>query len=385
MSGFGLMLGGSLLSGLGGLMGGIGRGRAGRQARDWYNSQTSSGMNRLGMLMYGPDAWINYLGGTYEHQGQLWPAALEGKLADMTKPADMTDEQWAAEQDRLGKLADQWRAMQGFVNAQGGPIIGQLRGLRDTARQGSHYILNQYDQGTNRLLGASGQLASQMSQLFGRNTQQLSGLATGAENMAKQYGQGMLDIADQDFNRSAKSIGDQTMAMLRASGLASSTAGAGALSRALAQNEQERARAKTNIQAATTDRVLGARSQRLGMLGQQFGQQQGIMNQIGGSEVSMLANRLAGRTGLMRQNQQLDLNLAQLPINTMLGVTQGSVMNPWLGQNTSQYYPGNAAMGLSSAFGSIGNAMSGFGGYMYGQDMANQRFQQYLAAMGAGA
>lgn len=374
MSGFGMMAAGGLMSGLGGLLGGIGKGRAGRQARDFYNSQTQEGQNMLGMMMYGADDWINYLGGSNTFQGQMWPEALEGKLSDMQKPDGMSDQEWAAEKQRLQGLKDQWDAAKGMIDRQGGPLIDQLRGLGDRASQGNRWLLDQYNQGTDKIMAQNSGLANQMGQLFGRNTQQLSGIATGAENIAKQYGQGALDIADQDFNRSGKNIADQTMAMLRASGMASTTAGAGALSRAMAQNEQERARAKTGIQMGTTDRVLGARGQRLGVMGQQYGQQQGIMNQIGGQGVNLLANRLAGQAQLERTNQGVNLNMAQLPINTILGVQQGSVMNPWIGQNTAQYYPGNATTGLGNAFGGMGNALAGFGAYQYGQNQYDKRY-----------
>ena len=388
-----MMAGGGLLSGLGSMMGGASQGRAGRQARDYYGARTQEGMNRLGMLYYGPGNFTDYLAGTnVDYGGNFWPKALEGAMASGVKPDGMSDQEW----QRIQSLKGDWDRMNSFVQGQGGPLIDQLRGLGTTAQTGGNSILSGYDQATKALMDQAGGIQSQARQMYQRNTGTLSGLgqqgwgnamalSQGAENMAANYGQGARDVINSDFDKNQRNIADVMMAQLRSSGLASSTAGSGALSRALTQNEAERARANNDLSMGIADRVLAARGQTvgvqqnatnsmLGTLGQQFRQEQAAMPDLAGSQLSLLAQRYGGQTGLQQNNLAQQLQYQMLPIQATMGVEQSSVMNPWLGQNTSSYYPGNT--GAGQAVGGFGNALASFGGYQYGQNNQLRLLQQ---------
>jgi len=69
--------------------------------------------------------------------------------------------------------------------------------------------------------------------------------------------------------------------------------------------------------------------------------------------------------------QDRSLSAAAQPINTRLSALTGAAQNPFLGQSTSQYYPG--VSGGASALQTFGNSISGFGGLAMGAGALGQQ------------
>lgn len=158
---------------------------------------------------------------------------------------------------------------------------------------------------------------------------ELEGLARGNEDIALGFGKGANASIDEQTAHDLKAANAQTLARLNAMGLGGSTLATDSLG---ANNERfsRGARAqKVGVQQATTDRRMSARSARVG---------------VGAS------------------NLERNTRLAQDPLNLEYNALNSSIMNPFLGGNTNQYFSGQsgAASAASGAAGTLG-VLSGYG------------------------
>lgn len=154
-------------------------------------------------------------------------------------------------------------------------------------------------------------------------------LARGQEDIALGFGQGAEASIDEETAHQLKAANSQTRARLNAMGLGTSTLATDA-ENANAERFGRGARAqKVGVRQAATDRRMAARGSRI---------------------------------GVKAANLERNTRLAQDPLNLEYNALQSSIMNPFLGASTQQYFsgqsPGAAAAG--GAAGTLG-VLSGYG------------------------
>lgn len=270
------------------------------------------------------------------------------------KARDFYGRQTQAGANRLGSLV-YGEGFSGSPNID--PIYQQMMGLIPRLGHGQAGILGQFDQATGGLNAAAGQ-ALQRSELAG----------------------GRGDSIARGFNRGAESLIDLEYqnALANATGLAQGANRAGGF-QSTASNQQI-AGVGAPLMRGMLGAKLGARNataqMRLGNLNQAAGRGAQLSN----AQLGRQYQRSGARTGMQQGNLQRDLAQRQMPMNMALGIGQSNIMNPWLNQNTSQYYPG--ASGLGSALGGVGNAAAGFGAQQYGQAQQFQNTQKLLGQAG---
>jgi hypothetical protein len=300
-----MMAGGAGLSTIGGILGASSSNRAGRQSRDFYNDRTQEGSLRYGTALWG------------DRYRKLFPDTAGGYLSP----------------------EDQAKAMDELAAANGGPVVPQLRQLADTVSARQTGNLRYYDDTTQRLDRESG-----------RRRGDVMALARDAEGIARTSGLGSEQVIRDEAARTLREANGASDAAAVRSGFGGSTTRL-----ALRNNNATRvgegvARGLVDNRRATTASVLGARGQSLGLLSRFYDQ-----------DASRGIVRAAGRQDLEEGNLARDIRLRQDPINVTLAGQGSANVNPWLGQNTSQYYPGVSAAGTGLVNG--GNALAMLGAY----------------------
>ena len=353
--GYGLSGLGALGSMAGGFMGAQSQNRAAREARDQYNARTAEGMNRLGMMFFGPDDFMSYLSGTAVDSGtgRMYPASLEGALAGNQKPADMNDQEW----QRLQGLYGDYQRMQGFVNRMGGPILQQLRGFGGQAQGMFDQAMRGYDADTARLSGLAGTMLGQRD----RAAEGVMASAREGVGIAGRYGAGREDQIRRDTAKYQSNLNDQTSALMAAKGFGGTLEANQRAGNARSAQETMND-AITSLRESQTDRMLGAQAALTGTQANMMSGRDAITQAMLGNEYGRAGQRTAYDIG----NLDSQMAYKMMPVQSILGIMQGSVMNPWLGQNTSQYYPGASPIGNALATG--GNAAAGLGSAMLGKE-----------------
>lgn len=224
----------------------------------------------------------------------------------------------------------------GAPTPTGGSLLGRLSGLASWGQGQGNQIAGRYAADTGRL----------------------AALAGGAEDMAGRWGAGREKIIREDAGRQLTDMNDQSRAVLNSTGFGNSTAVTDRLAGNARQVGQQRDRSLQDLSESQIDRQLGARSQRLNVEG----------------------GRASGETGLLMNLLGQNIGLRQAPINVELGAAQSSIANPWLGQNTSSYFPG--ASGAGSALSNLGGGLASYGSFQAGQQNQQQLLQQLLSGMG---
>lgn len=315
-----LLGGGAASSILGGALGANAQGRDARKARDWSDKQTASGMARVGRFYFGPqvDDYIHDSYGLY---------------------------------DKSGGGGD-------FVAGQGGSVASRLRAMIEAVSGRQTGNLGYFDQDSARLAG----LDQQALAGYDRGAGKVLSQAVRGEDMAKQWGQGREQIIRQDASRDLAAADDTSRATLAAAGLSGSTA----MGQALAGNRERvgrnRDRALQDLSEGQIDRQLGAAGRTLNA---------SLSLDTGKNSAQQLAvNRAYGRSGdrmqLENQNLTRDIGLRQGELDQALQVLMSPQFNPWLGADTSRYYPGSSA--AASALQAAGSGASALGSYGLGQN-----------------
>jgi hypothetical protein len=306
MSQIGLALGGigGLLGGVGGILGSLSGNRAGRQARDYAAARATEGMDRtLGLLFGSP------LIGARNYAGN--------------RPMDMTGV----------RLAD----------ATGGSLLSRF----------NRNVANAQNRG-NRLLQSVRQAGARNLADFNAGTADMLDVARGSEQIADSYASGAEALIDEDAARALAAANALSMAALNARGLGGSTEVANQISNNALTTAREATRAKIGVRSERADRLLRARDQRLSLLDSRTGRR------------AALADQNIGREATIRSAvDDRDIQLRDAITRTLLAVMSGQVANPFIGQNTSSYYPGYSPLG--SGLASLGRSVSGIGGYLAGR------------------
>lgn len=303
--------GGMALSAGAGALGSQSSNRAARQSRDWTNSRTSEGMDRLYGLLFGQQG-LNARNG-------LRPAG----------PIDTS----------------------GAAVAPSGGIAGYNDRTLARGQRMYNRGYNLFNRDASNIFGlASG--AEDMAMQSGRG---LDRLGAEAEGFARQYGRGANAQIDAETANALQSANALSQARLNASGLGNSTLVGNALSGNALNAGLQAGRQKVDIQREMTDRLLGARQNRIQTGQLAAGRMLGARQNTIGTQQSLAAARAGLNTGAA----SLFMDQRNRNASTLLSGMMSGVANPWLGQPTSQYYPGMSSAG--SALAIVGTSLGALG------------------------
>lgn len=229
----GLLAGGSLLSGLGGIIGGNSQRRQQETQTQWGRSQVLDQQSRLADALFGP-SWRQY----------------------------RVDSDLAAQEAMAGRPG-------AFAKLKMSPELNrQLTGLN----QGS--LLDRMEQ-LQRQFASQGR--SQMG-AYNAETGRLANQANGLGLMAGMWGQGRDAIIDQDAKRALTSANQAAQARLAASGLGGSTLTTQAMAGNAERINQNVNRAKQDVSEGRIDRQLGAGNTALNLASQRASGRVGLQN-----------------------------------------------------------------------------------------------------------
>ncbi len=178
---------------------------------------------------------------------------------------------------------------------------------------------------------------------YNADTNQLGGLAQGAEGMARSWGAGRAGVINSDMDKALRNANTQSLSSLSSAGFGNSTLGANQIGSNSAQNSQERQRALQDLSEAQIDRQLGARTQRLNVEG----------------------GRDSGRTALEQNITGQNIGLRRAPLDTALQIQMSPIMNPGANGSLGGYTPTQSGWG--NALQSLGAGAASLGGYNLGQ------------------
>jgi hypothetical protein len=355
--------------------------KAGRDAQKLYDNRTGEGMGNMLRMLYGADARSKAQGLMGQDQfGRTFGRPASEAVAAANKGISDIDLILA----KYGKAAhkqpiiDVRGTLRGYKDVPDGydkarakadgvdidALIGQKKQHEAIIKGGDAGQVGLFDPSTdaaagpgmlNRMQELFGQYDTEAKGLqskFGADTQALLGQGDAQLQEARMYGRDRQAQAQQDADRMAKSLNAQTKARMQASGIGGGTTEA----QQMQGNTMNIYDALQRQRAAIGDQSLqlsqGIRGQNLGMQNQRA---------LQGSAMDM---------NLLQRSQEL----RQQPLQTEMQMLTGNIMNPYLGQNTTQYFPGVSASG--AAMSSLGNSFSAAGGMGMGYLMQNRANQQ---------
>ncbi len=323
-----LIGGGSAINAIGGLLGGASANRAGREARDFADRDLLGGQGNMAVQIYGDQAaYIPTL------------RRLLGEAQQRNNP------------QQAYEIAQQ-------ISAGMRPTSNSLLGRMESTGQDIIRLQNDdlagFDAESSRL---EGMMTGAADRQRGEGNR-LNRLAGGAESMATSAGVGRERIIRRDAAKRNKAMDQQTRASLAGSGFANTTAAPAAMAANAQSVAEAQDRALQDAQDSRLASLLMARENRI-RTGQQVA---GANYNADTNVVQTAAQRNQQRTGLRAAQLANEQSLRYLPMQTQLGVEQGSIMNPHQGMNTAQYYPG--ASGGGNALASVGSSLTGAGGLM---------------------
>lgn len=325
------IIGGGALAGTigGGAMSQQNASSAGHQAQDSFNWGTGQGMQRLLNALYGS-------GSVYQDQLSSVTGSPQSGYQIGARPTYGSD-----------------------------GILGKMQGVANQFQQGSQGIMQGYNNDTANLMGD-----------YKAQTQQLDTLGAGAEAMAKQWGAGQANTIKTDAAQSLKNANRMGDAALNQGGFNSPTYRANQYGANAAQNQLATNKSLQDLANQQISQQEGARTNRINTLDGRYGNQ-----------TALQANRDQGSTSLQTGFLGTQSQLNAAPLQTELQAMQSNIMNPYLGTNTSAYFPQSSALG--SALQSAGSAAGGLAGYQYGQSQQGQQnqslLQQLQAMLGGGS
>jgi len=386
-----LTLGIGAFGGLGSVLGGIfgakgasesaqAQTQAARDAQKLYDDRTTEGQLNLYRLLYGAGGRQLFEGAVGKDRYE----AMFGRAA--ANPQERTQlEQELANLNR--QIADGARGTQSGRN----PSLGGGGGMPVPTPAGRQTLINRRDEIKNRLAGvqdsktgtfdpatwdaaAGDGILSQMRGLFGQfdtenkanegtfqnETANLLGMGDANLQSARGYGAARSAEAERDANRMLGQLNSQTRARAMASGVGGGT---GVL----------------NQMAGNTQNVFEALQRQKNQIGDQ---NLALTSGIRQGNQGLAANRFGSLAALRQGNTLQSQSLRQQPLQTEMSLLTSAAMNPYLGQNTTQYFPG--VSGQAAAYGSFGNTLSALGGLGLGygsQTLAGQQGQQQPSSL----
>lgn len=348
---------------------------AAAQSEALYNQQTLLGMARQAMALYGGERGKQFL------QGALPREQFDQLFGRASSTRNLTE----SERARLNTIQARLDAIGG---ARGrGDMFGnggESRGAAERANAEERRRLEAemaeingragIDPGVTAMLdtgayagqqGYLGQMNDLAAQFEGRGNQVMSGynadtrrLLQGSrriEDQASQFGTQERKRINREVDTGMTNANRAALARLAASGLGDSTLVA-------------------NQYGANATNFENTRQDQLGMLGdRQIGLLSGLrQNTLG---LDNQRSTLGSQMRLSLNDQALGLR--QQPLQTEIGVLTGNAFNPYLNQNTSQYFPGaspGAAAGATfgNALGAIGGQAMNYGMMQYGAQQSGR-------------
>lgn len=236
---------------------------------------------------------------------------------------------------KAGKYSlDQFRK----IGGQGG-TIGEMKSLSDAFKSQGEGRLRDFDQMLARIEGMGSQMKA---------------------DAAKNY-QDEISAAERDAARREQSLNRSSLASLAGAGLGGSSLAASQMqgnSRGIAEGLADQTR---NINQART----------------------GFMANLDNTNINRSMQGGLARGDFARGIDTQVFQAQQSPISAKFGLTTGAAFNPFLGQNTTQYFPGVSPSGAMAS--SIGNTLGAAGGTALGyglQGMAQNDMLKRLQQMG---
>lgn len=370
-----LGLGGSLLGGLFGANSAADQARAanaaGAAARSDYQNVTDEGMLRQLAFALGPDEAERVFRGSGISQDRI--DRLFGRPATPATANPGNDARIAEIQRQLGTMRPQvgrgTRDGHGSTNTRRGDLERELATLTRANGTGTPGVTGSMDvAGFNNLgPGYLSQMGDLADQFIGKGQSALTGynldtdrLMRGGDSLLsglEGYGNQERTRITREAARGNRNADNASLAALSAAGLDTSTLRANQVS----NNARRFSEQASDQTGALEDNLIRMRT----------GVKQG--------NLGMLASRLGGRTGLETSLNDQALSLKQAPLSARMSLLTGSTFNPWLGQNTTQYYPG---VSPSAQFGSgLSSMLSGLGGQAAGIGMQGLLTPELLRLM----
>lgn len=259
--------------------------------------------------------------------------------------------------DRLNaRLAELQARRQELLKASGGDP-GRKAAVDEAAMsQVGPGILSRYQQEA----ASADQTGNANLGRYDATTGDLNAQAQGIELGAQRFGQQRVERVKRDSERSLKATNRQATSALLGRGI-----GAGsAMTDALAGNAEQNQRATNDALGDIEDKQIGLRT------GLQTGR------------LGLMSSRAGGRDAMMLGGQDTSRSLRVGALNAEQNALGGNVMNPWLGQSSSQYFPAASPSGAAmSSFGnSMGRAGSALAGYSFDQYMQQRNQDQVVPA-----
>lgn len=360
-------------------------------ARRLYQQRTDEGMVRNVFAAMGRKQGMEYLRNNMPQDSfdamfgssgadiagsQQKMQSLQGRLDQIKKTK--TGKMSKADKDALGAekarlqseyngLRDSLRSGQGSFDANpnrqnsfagdepdNGGYIGEAEGHAATAQQGLAAAMGGYNADTEQLRA---QGLSDLGMIRSDNQKML--------DTASRWGSGREEIIRRDYERGLKEADATSMADMIGSGMGASTL----MTNAKSANRRNMGYMQQDALQTLSDQQL---STRLGV--QQSGAtasaQQRAMN------LQQMAGRVGNRTQMELNNVDRNYNYGSVGTQMRQQLATSNIMNPWLNQNTTQYFPGMSPGG--SALMNMGNTVSAVGPSMMAGMFAGGAGQQQV-------
>jgi len=266
----------------------------------------------------------------------------------------------------LSAIRSQAEKTPGFLNEYDNALIASRKGYEDT--------MNRWDADTKQLQGTDAKTLADYdaaSRIFGRQGAQDVSRAqyqTGdLVGTAKQFGKGREDIIRRDAQRGLNNANAGSTAEMIASGLGASTL----TQNAKAQNARTYGDIQSNALQSLGDSqlsaIMGAKQWGYGNENEinQAGRNRMLSREGGrtalqGQQTDRLAGRMAGGSGIQERNADRNTQLGMQAPMLKYSMFQSPQFNPFLGMDTTRYFPGASPGGAFMS--SVGNSMSAAGG-----------------------
>jgi len=388
MAAIAALIAGGAISAFGSYEQGQAQKNAGQNAQNFAGGQYAQGQNNLGNLLYGNQLWNQMQPGQYGPPQQPQASQFMTKRSSASPDEQPTLDQQAyqAALQQYAQQKQQYDQTYGQSEQQrqasvsqgtGGSILQQYQDLIKRQGQGAAGIMGQYNAETGRLAQGDQAAQHQLSDYFAGQRQNLNGMAQQQQDTARQFGLGANRTIDAQSQVALQQANDSANAQLASRGFGNSTTLAGLNASNAASINRGAAAQKVGVQEQGSQMLQNAQQNQFGVNANLASQQGGLLGSFLQSQQANAYGRASGRTTQQYGNLSADLQMRQNIPNTLLSVQQGGVMNPWLNQNVSQYYPGVSGVGNAAVSG--GNALAGFGGQMYGDQQSQNLLQMYLA------
>lgn len=369
----GAALAGGAVSAYGSMQAAKSQNRGADAARRLYQQRTDEGMVRNVFAAMGRQRGMEYL------RNQLSPESFNAMFgssgADIAgNQQRMQSIQGRLDQIKATKTGKMSKADKDALSAEKARLQSEYNGLRDSLRSGQ----GSFDAGSNRqnsfagdpdtggyigeaeaqaakaqqgLSAAMGGYNADTEQLRAQGLSDLGMIRSDNQKMldtASRWGSGREAIIRRDYERGLKEADATSMADMIGSGLGSSTL----LTNAKSANRRNMGYMQQDALQNLADRQL---STQLGV--QQSGAS--AMAQQRAMNLQQLAGRLGGRTQMELNNVDRNYNYGSVGAQMRQQLATSNIMNPWLNQNTTQFFPGLSPGG--SALMNMGNTVSAVG------------------------